>query len=94
MLVVVVVDPRVGSMSVQRNPLLWTQLLGKRGKETGRLVQSKMHNRKKDHDFLLNKLAKARKTRTSPGTLSLKKFGMGKKFFEKVEEKLRKLRKN
>merc|ERR1719234_3084334 len=28
-------DLRVGSMSVQRNPLLWTQLLGKRGKETG-----------------------------------------------------------
>ena len=31
-----------------------------------------------------NKLAKARKTRTSPGTLGLKKFGLGKlwvKFF-------------
>ena len=26
----------------------------------------------------LNKLAKARKTRTSPGTLGLKKFGLGK----------------
>ena len=57
-----------------------------------------------------NKLAKARKTRTLPGTLDLKKFGLGKlwvkkvfmskkffgskKFFEKVEGKLRKLRKN
>ena len=31
-----------------------------------------------------NKLAKARKTRKSPGTLGLKKFGLGKLWVEKV----------
>ena len=33
---------------------------------------------------LKNKLAKARKTRKSPGTLGLKKFGPGKLWFKKV----------
>ena len=33
---------------------------------------------------LRNKLAKARKTRTSPGTLDLKKFGLGKLWVKKV----------
>ena len=32
---------------------------------------------------LKNKLAKARKTRKSPGTLGLKNFGPGKLWFEK-----------
>ena len=32
----------------------------------------------------INKLAKARKTRTSPGTLCLKKFGLGKPWVKKV----------
>ena len=32
----------------------------------------------------MNKLAKARKTRTSPGTLGLKKFGLGKLWVKKV----------
>ena len=31
-----------------------------------------------------NKLAKARKTRTSPSTLGLKKFGLGKLWVKKV----------
>ena len=31
-----------------------------------------------------NKLAKARKTRTSPSTLNLKKFGLGKLWVKKV----------
>ena len=52
--------------------------------------------------FVLNKLAKARKMRKPPGTLSLKKFGPGEfgvekvwaQHIEKVEEKLRKLKKN
>ena len=54
---------------------------------------------------LMNKLAKARKMRKPPGTLSLKKFGLGILWvekvwtqntcmLEKVEEKLRKLREN
>ena len=34
--------------------------------------------------FALNKLAKARKTRTSPSTLGLKKFGLGKLWVKKV----------
>ena len=55
----------------------------------------------------MNKLAKARKMRKPPGTLGLKNFGPGKIWVEnvwtqntcilateKVEEKLRKLRKN
>ena len=33
---------------------------------------------------LKNKLAKARKTRKSPGTLGLKNFGLGKVWVEKV----------
>ena len=52
--------------------------------------------------FSANKLAKARKMRKPPGTLRLKKFGPGKfwvekvwaQHIEKVEEKLRKLKKN
>ena len=51
---------------------------------------------------MLNKLAKARKMRKLPGTLGLKNLGTGKfgvkkvraNYIEKVEEKLRKLRKN
>ena len=35
-------------------------------------------------DSYLNKLAKARKTRTSPSTLGLKKFGLGKLWVKKV----------
>ena len=34
--------------------------------------------------WMWNKLAKARKTRTSPGTLGLKKFGLGKLWVKKV----------
>ena len=34
--------------------------------------------------IVLNKLAKARKTRTSPSTLGLKKFGLGKLWVKKV----------
>ena len=44
-----------------------------------------------------NKRAKARKTRTSPGMLGLKKFGLGKLWVKKVlgqKSFLRKLRKN
>ena len=49
-----------------------------------------------------DKLAKARKMHKPPGTLGLKKFGPGKFWvkkvlaqnIEKVEEKLRKLKKN
>ena len=39
---------------------------------------------KRSHPFLTNKLAKARMTRKSPGTLGLNKFGPGKLWFEKV----------
>ena len=42
----------------------------------------------------VNKLAKARKMRKPPGTLSFKKIGLGKRWFEKVwAQKLRKIRK-
>ena len=36
------------------------------------------------NNLMKNKLAKARKTRKSPGMLSLKKFGPGKLWFKKV----------
>ena len=36
------------------------------------------------HFIMLNKLAKARKMRKLPGTLSLKKFGLGNLWVEKV----------
>ena len=39
---------------------------------------------KNDSDILKNKLAKARKTRKSPDTLSLKKFGRGMLQVKKV----------
>ena len=39
--------------------------------------------RKNISDFLTNKLAKARKTRTSLSTLGLKKFGLGKLWVKK-----------
>ena len=42
---------------------------------------------KNDSDILKNKLAKARKTRKSPDTLGLKKFGPGKLWVEKVWSK-------
>ena len=51
------------------------------------------------HTFKENKLAKALKTRKSPGTLGLKKFGPGKfwvkkvwaQHIEKVQEKLKEI---
>ena len=42
------------------------------------------HGCAKSLSHSLNKLAKARKTRKSPGTLGLKKFGLGKLWVKKV----------
>ena len=45
---------------------------------------SRQNEEKMLNESTLNKLAKARKTRTSPGTLGLKKFGQGKLWVKKV----------
>ena len=52
--------------------------------ESDTVFHSITAGKSKDKVNTLNKLAKARKTRKSPGTLSLNKFGPGKLWFEKV----------
>ena len=58
--------------------ILYICATGLRAKKKSRSQKPKKKGKKEEKRREKNKLAKARKTRTSPGTLGLKKFGLGK----------------
>ena len=66
------------------NPVTLRMLCFSEPKIGPREVVSPLCNTSTTYPFLSNKLAKARKKRTSPGTLGLKKFGQGKLWVKKV----------